>query len=71
MVDHLKPICRIKKQSPMDVAVELEKNQSLPQERLPNQKFSNIQPWMGIKTATIKCFFLEPHHPVVRNIWVK
>ena len=60
MVDSWKPICRIKKQSPMDVAVELEEKHTLPQERLPSQKFSNIQPWMEIKSATIKCSLLDP-----------
>ena len=60
MVDSWEPICRIKQQSPMDVAFGLDLKHNLPQERLPSQKYSTIEPWKEIKTATIKCSLLDP-----------
>jgi len=44
----------------MDVALGLELKHNLPQERLPSQKYSNIEPWKEIKTAKIKCSLLDP-----------
>ena len=60
MVDSREPISRIKQQSPLDVALRLEEKHNLPQDRLPSQKFTNIEPWAELNYATIKCSLLDP-----------
>ena len=60
LVDSWQPTCRIRQQSPLDVALGLQNKHDLPQNRLPSQNHSTIAPWADLKSATIKCSLLDP-----------
>ena len=60
LVDTWTPINRLKQESPMHVAKQLENSNHLPNERQQEHKFSLIDPWTNLKVPHIKSNLLDP-----------
>ena len=60
LVDTWVPIRRLKQESLLDAAKNLEEIHHLPDNRLLDKKFSDVAPWTNLKPAVIKTSLLDP-----------
>ena len=60
LVDTWTPLTRLKQESPLHIAKQLQNSNNLPDERKPEQKFSLIDPWTNIRMPHIKSNLMDP-----------